>query len=115
MKFTKKDLRTGMRVDRRDGSIMFVVENLGEISIASDSSGHMFDSEINTDLTCNTDKKRDIIRVYNIPTLMNDFFNIRVKGMLLWERKNEPTLLTHNGIEWSEATLKSMIDKEMKS
>lgn len=83
--FTKSDLRTGMRVQYRCGWVRVVVgeklyddgEQVAALSPYKDSFAHLVDSGM------------DIVKVWAAPASCEDFFNLDVKGYLMFEREEK--------------------------
>ena len=62
-------------------------------------------------------KDNDEYDIVNISWPLNNAHIVdcnEINELLLWERKEEKPILIHKGVEWSETTLKSMIDKQIK-
>ena len=117
--FAKSDLRTGMVVECANGVLRLIWSN----NAVSMNNGGVPLSMIRADFTCGDKEDNDIIKVYSEPhgNLQADFdfwlINKQVLPYckLLWKRKEEKTILTLDGIDYSETTLRSLIKKAYQS
>jgi hypothetical protein len=84
----KEELKTGMRVERRDSSIRFVIEGFG----TTNNHGLCIEFyQYNNDLTYSGSfSKFDIMKIYAAPARKNKFIDLDYKGDLLWERQEVP-------------------------
>ena len=105
--FSNSDLRTGMRVEYRNGNTRIVLLDTDDGDIFCGQGEHMTLRYYNDDLVCPSDHDFDIVRIYGKP-INNEILDENEKGKLLWERKEEKTI-TVKGKEYSEETLHKMI------
>ena len=101
----KEDLKKGMAIELRCGRIMYLFDT--EIGYSAYNAFGKNLDKINADLT-NWEGMGidfDIVKVYMLDGLT---FN------LLWEREEENSILTLDGVEYSESTLRSLIKKATK-
>lgn len=94
--FTKDMLKTGMRVETRNGNLYIVMKDLAEGRFIGETTGDSI-YWYNQDLTNSQFSKFDIIKVYNIP-FISEVFNFKKHGDLLWQRPEIPKM-THKEIE----------------
>jgi len=86
--FCKSDLKTGMRVETRDGSVYVILlgtENDGDV-LVNKSWMSLTDYDDSLILISSYYHNLDIAKVYKQPYLPVDLFNIEKCGALLWER-----------------------------
>ena len=111
----KADLKTGMRVrvgGEDDYGIILLDTDNSDVIIYYDSYDPL--CNFNDDLSHITKPSYDINEILNCPSIIKYSLDFKVTGSILWERKAETPIFTHKGVEWSEQTLKSMIDSKMK-
>ena len=106
----KSDLKTGMRVlfvgdDRICIIVKTDTETFGVFEFGHARPIFQYDLSINTGSPC------DVVKVYDIPTTHDLILKHEYSGNLLWERKEEKPILTLDGVEYSESTLRSIIKK----
>jgi hypothetical protein len=108
--FTKADLRTGMRVELRNGRTYVVMLGTyyGDIFINANEFWSNLDNYSN-DLKCEGLPKLEIVKVFN-PNYTYDMLNANYKGELLYQR-TEPTYVTK---EEAEAMLSEVEGKEIR-
>ena len=87
--FTKKDLKSGMLVQIRDGRYLKVITDnpihKGTITISMTGNNVMSEGSVGNNLKNNSGASYDIIRVY-IPKTAKDIFNFSTEGhKLIWE------------------------------
>lgn len=87
--FTKADLKTGMRVVYRDKTTRVVVGKTFS-SKTGYNSVNDFASNYSNDLLNNYYADLDIMEVYAAPASCEDFFNLDVRGELLFKRDESP-------------------------
>jgi len=108
--FSKSDLKTGMRVERRDGiRLIVMISTEGDDCIVGDSGEWASLRNYSNGLASVIGDKADIVRVYgayNIPCLLN----INISGKLLYER-SEPIKMTINE---AQAELSKLKGKEVQ-
>lgn len=88
----KEDLKTGMRVELRNGGTYIVLLGLqdGDLIVDKDGFNYFGDDDYNKDLTESSGMcDFDIINVYNEPTATGFMINPSKKGELLWSREEE--------------------------
>lgn len=96
MEFTKKDLKSGMVVELRNGSKRLIIECV-EGLICAEISNADFASQYNKDLTHSVHKHLDIQKVFDYPTISLNYMIDRNKKPI-WERK-VPKRMTITEIE----------------
>lgn len=101
--FTKSDLRTGMRVKLRDGSMYIILKEvetmyygIQEILFAGNDQFETSDKH-NDDLTHQRMSNYDIMAVYKEPAA-GKLLDLTHHGKLIWQR-TEPKKMTHKEIE----------------
>lgn len=94
MEFSKKDLKSGMVVELRDGSRFLTVEINGRLDLIGKDTWDSL-SLYNENLT-DADRDFDIVKVYE--TYPRPFGRMLKGGILIWERK-EPKEMTIDDIE----------------
>lgn len=95
--FTKADLRTGMRVETRDGDVYIVLLDTEEGSrIVCNEGWNVLDSYENA-LIVKRGPRLDIMKVYSMD-LNHNLLDFNCKGSLLWQR-TELKKMTHKEIE----------------
>ena len=85
--FTKADLKTGMRVIYRKGACRAVVEEY--LTDRFSSVGPRLADYDETMYSCYS-SSIDIMEVYAAPASCEDFFNLDVRGALLFKREEPP-------------------------
>lgn len=85
MEFAKKDLKSGMVVELKNGSKRLIIECDEEL-ICVEISNADFVSQYNEDLTHSVHKHLDIQKVFNYPTISLNYVVERNKKAI-WERK----------------------------
>lgn len=103
--FTKADLKTGMRVQYRGGNERVVVgEDLWQVRAKDKPSWAFalagFDSQLE-----HPANEMTVVKVWAAPDKCEDFFNIKVKGALLFERF-EPPVKTQQELEYDQLMAK---------
>ena len=113
----KSDLKTGMRALDRCGNTAIVLLNVGGSNdiydiccFAENGDGIGFDS-FNEDLTGANSRLLDIMAIYAPPDYVDELLDTTSKGELLWERPEPETMVTVDGKQYSESTLKKMIQQ----
>lgn len=118
----KSDLKTGMILEHRSGqtSVVFLDNVYGKDAIVfSDSSWtdiNDFDDSFNwTFLSRGLPREHgvDVMKIYK-PDLPTGFLTRESKFgsmQVLWERKEEKPIVTLDGVDYSESTLRSLIKK----
>jgi hypothetical protein len=111
----KSDLRTGMLCILRNGEKSLVMLNTSNGDILAGSDGEegqcWFPLDgLNDDLTkASGQSKYDVMFIYDYHANdMKASFSTS-KRILLWERKEEKPILTLDGVEYSESTLRNLI------
>lgn len=118
----KKFLKTGMVVETEDEKLRIVWGN----TLVSFDSGGAFLNDFNDELERDDNgPSGNVIRIYSRPN--------KTKGLrgsiktwlkyreilnyvdLIWERKEEKPIITLDGVEYSESTLRSLIKKATNS
>lgn len=97
--FNKADLKTGMRVQCRSGEERVVVEDYlfdGGRSPKPTFPICVYDSSLGYDRTA-----MEIMKVWAAPEKCEDFFNLKVKGVLLFERVEQP-VKTQQELEYDQ-------------
>ena len=99
-----------MHVVLKDGSRCIVMLNSieGDLCVDMDKKEIFLLGDVEQDLTYPDDSYLDIDKVIE-PNLMAHC--LYKEGRLLWERKEEKPILTLDGVEYSESTLRSLIKK----
>lgn len=96
MEFAKKDLKSGMVVELKNGSKRLIIECDEEL-ICVEISNADFVSQYNEDLTHSVHKHLDIQKVFNYPTISLNYVVERNKKAI-WERK-APKEMTIKDVE----------------
>jgi len=110
--FSKSDLKTGMRVETRDGTVYVILlgtENDGDV-LVNKSWMSLTDYDDNLIVTSSYYSNLDISKVYKQSYLPVDLFNTEKHGPLLWERI-EPLKMT---IREAQAELSKIKGREVK-
>ena len=107
--FTKSDLKTGMRVEYRNGGVRFVNAET-QVIINCNGTWSEF-KEYNDILKSEYHSDRDIMKIYDIPNSQNEFINLKFKGNLLWERKEKDNSELIKQIEETEKQLLTLKNK----
>ena len=89
---TKSDLKTGMRVEAKNGYTYIVFENTNDGLIAVKTSGWISLGDRTEDLRSIVDSSYDIVKVFEAPSTYA-LLDIDRKGVLLWEL-NPPKKMT---------------------
>ena len=113
--FSKSDFKTGMRIERPDGTTRMVYVATDKIYFCGSDGAYMDSSDYDEYLRCDG---YDIARVYDLPKYKFDFFNPYVKGDLIWQREEQSTndyAIEIDGVQYSESTLRSLIKKATQS
>lgn len=63
------------------------------------------------DLYNKKDGACSVIAVYDAPEHQDEILNYKLSGELLWEHKEETPIVTLDGVDYSESTLRSLIKK----
>ena len=109
----KKDLKTGMRVETRNGETFIVMLNSNRRTNYKDGFviGESFHSILNynDDLTCSFSPKYDIMKVYSYINVTDMVTLGATSHTPVWEKPESFKMITVNGKEYSEDTLKLMI------
>lgn len=119
--FKKSDLRTGMLVENRYGDKGMVLLNTahGDVISGDGKSARAWFhlSKLDSDLKYPGMLDGDIIRVYDNAEHfeIRDRISFDKKTQLIWEREEENTIVTIDGVEYSESTLRSLIKKATNS
>ena len=105
----KKDLKTGMRAELRDGNICIIIQVDRKFHIVRKGWGTCLSNY--TDNLCrnNTFRNDDIMKIYE--GFQYDKFLSHDNGPLVWERNEEPTIEITVKINGKESKL-SDISKE---
>ena len=112
----KSDLKTGMIVEKRSGEKGLIILNNTydeDAIIFNENSWTPLGRYSSGLIWFGNMREFDIIKVY-ITDLPTGFLSRKNKfGPFdpIWERKEEETILTLDGIEYSESTLRSLIKK----
>ena len=86
---TLDDIKTGMRVEMRNGNRYLAVrETSGELHFYR-NDGYMMGCQYIHGSLCyaSEDSDWDIVKVFSAPGVSSNFLNLRLYGELLWERK----------------------------
>lgn len=101
--FTKADLKTGMRVQYRDGTTRVVINDR---LWSSDVEEQLALKVLNDNLEDKRSNSRlTIMEVWAAPDKCEDFFNLDVKGVLLFERIEQP-VKTQQELEYEQLMAK---------
>lgn len=102
--FTKADLKTGMRVQYRNGTERVVVGDAlwsgGGSTPKYEHALDFYDKHLND--PCDG---QSLVKVWAAPDKCEDFFNMEVKGALLFERV-EPPVKTQQELEYEQLMAK---------
>ena len=108
----KSDLKTGHVVEFRRGSKYLVMlghcdhHSSGILCRIDDNiTGWMSLDDYDENMICERYSEFDIVRVYE-----SQVYNIR-DHTFIWKRKEEKPVVTIDGVEYSESTLRSLIKK----
>jgi predicted CoA-binding protein len=87
----KSDLKTGMRVQLRDGDTYLTLRDadtpLGhEDMLLVNPSGWFNGSDYNDDLTGKYNKVFDVVKVFEAPNAITNIINLSAPSKLLWQR-----------------------------
>ena len=84
----KEDLKTGMRVELRDGDVRIIMHDVdNEIVMCGNGNANYLDRHDEDMINHGRLSHRlDIIKVYDIPNDIYELTNEEAKGYLLWER-----------------------------
>jgi hypothetical protein len=117
----KEDLKTGMIAETLDGLFRVVWGNA--LVSAEDEGARLSDYTDDLIRISTYYSQTTVVKIYSEPkqahgggfkTLLRDGYIIK-KSTLLWERpKEEKIILTLDGVDYSEATLRSLIQKATK-
>jgi hypothetical protein len=115
--FTKDMLKTGMRVETRDGRLQIVIKDFdteyyGHQDILFVGDGFFsIGSGFSNDLVCEKlNPSNDIVKVYGCPSFHGEILDINKSGKLLWQRP-EPK---HYTISEAEAKLSEIDGQPVK-
>ena len=93
----KKDLRTGMRVETRDGKKYVVIKEtfnfdlfgIQKLLLIRDNNKFILGENIKNDLTSSRTSRCDIVKIYKPPiNKVSRILNSDYCGELIWRRKN---------------------------
>lgn len=103
--FTKADLKTGMRVQYRNGEERLVVN--GNLWYSEAGKGYKYAHALHLydEVLIDPCDDQSIVKVWAAPAKCEDFFNLNVKGELLFERV-EPPIKTQQEIEYEQLMAK---------
>ena len=103
--FTKADLKTGMRVQYRNGDMRVVVD--GDLWSSEVGKGYKYAHALGfyDEALIDPGDDQSIVKVWAAPDKCEDFFNLEVKGVLLFERF-EPPAKTQQEIEYEQLMAK---------
>ena len=117
----KSDLKTGYFVELRNGQNALILGNAvvtledGDMSETGGASLGTYNNDLTDSWTTNSGW--DIMRVYDECDGAGSNLKFKMehpeylRGKLLWERKEENPIVTIDGVEYSESTLRSLIKK----
>ena len=110
----KSDLKSGMQIEQRDGDrmIVFIDSPAGDVFVKVNGDDcdrlNMFDE----DLCHEYNKEYDVVKIYSSDDITG--YNNKISSEdLIWERK-EDSIVTFDGVDYSESTLRSLIQKATK-
>ena len=109
----KKDLRTGMLIQTAGHKLGMIINNyvVYDVCVMSLDRLNIFLEDV--EYPENTINK--VSSILDSTDLMPSNWTLRrLNHLLLWERKEEPTFCTLDGVDYSESTLRSLIKKATK-
>ena len=109
----KSDLKTGMQIEKRNGNRYVVMLDTmrGDVYVRVNGTKHGELNFFNDDLTYNNNSGFDIVAVYESPLTYRYLTREFDESECIWKRKEEKPVVTLDGVEYSESTLRSMIKK----
>lgn len=105
--FSRSDLKTGMRVQYRNGQMRVVV---GEKLFDNEQTSCNSLTKYSKTLKCIYDGDNDIVKVWSSPWFISDLFNFEKKPFLIWELAEK----TKEEIEY-EAVMKNIEELQEKA
>ncbi len=111
----KKDLRTGMQVEQRNGTrkVVLLDTKSGNVIVRVNGSEHGDLGGYNNDLTCGHDEQFDIMKVYSSYQITDFLIGKFDEDEIIWQRN--PSIEINVKINGKETTLKDISEETLLS
>lgn len=103
-------LKTGMRVQRRDGGIRIVMKHTEDGLLFANGRRWIQGVRYGSDWRHYKNPRADIVAIYDKPRDNDYLMNPDYVGDLLWETEVE-TIFDYRGINWTADMLRNFIDR----